>query len=128
MAKKVTKIAPQLTFIDGWSAREASKEIEAAKDGNDLYFTLKTYGGTVDDGWEIATSLQKFTGKTTIDIPGTAASMGIAILAFGDKTIASDKAKFMIHSPSGGDLKVLNEIKKELYEVLSDRIDEAKFK
>ena len=72
--------------------------------------------------------MQKFPGKTTIDIPGTAASMGIAILAFGDKTIASDKAKFMIHSPSGGDIKVLNEIKKELYEVLSARIDEAKFK
>lgn len=128
MAKETIKIKPQLTFIDSYSARAASNEIEAIEDGNDLYFTLKTYGGTVWDGWEIATALQKFKGKTTIDIPGVSASMGIAVIAFADKNIASDKAKFMIHAPAGGDPKVISEIKKELYDVLSARIDEAKFK
>lgn len=128
MAKEVIKIKPQLTIFDDESARNAANMIEDIEGGKDLHFILKSYGGTVWDGWESCKALKDFEGKSVVDTPGVAASFGIAFMCYADENICSDKAKFMIHAPAGGDPKSLNEIKKELYQVLAARINEAKFK
>jgi len=128
MAKEIIKIKPQLTVFDNESARNAANEIEAIEDGNDLHFILKTYGGTLWDGWESCLALQNFKGHSIVDVPGVSASFGIAFMLYADEKICSDQAKFMFHAVGGESGKLLSESALDLYKMIAKVIDLDKFK
>ncbi len=71
----------------------------AIKDAGDKDINLRinTPGGSVFDGYAIITNLLEHKGKLNMQVDGYAASMGGAILAYADSSIAYDFAKIMLH-------------------------------
>jgi ATP-dependent protease ClpP protease subunit len=105
------------------------KELDAVT--SDFTVRMSSPGGEVFPSWGVAKKIRELSEKgfkSTLKIDGISASMAGILSPFFDRVEAIDKAKFMIHAPSGGDKKLLKSVAKDLTEVLNARIDAAKFK
>lgn len=70
--------------------------------GKDLTINVDCPGGSCEDGLSIYDAIGQFTGRITMNIIGTAASMAsVIILAAEDRTIA-ENGRIMIHRVSAG--------------------------
>lgn len=83
--------------------------------GDDVFVSISSPGGSVFDGIEIFNMFRSYKGHVEMHINSLAASMASYIAMAGDKITAEDNAVFMIHNPwcfSVGDYK---EMKKTAY-------------
>lgn len=80
---------------NGYIERIAN-EIKDAGD-EDINLGINTRGGNVFDGYAIISNLLEHQGKVNMHVDGAALSMGGAILAYADNSVAYDFAKIMLH-------------------------------
>jgi len=98
---------------------------------SDYTVRMSSPGGEIFPSWGVAKKIQELSEKGfkgTLKIDGMSASMAGILAPFFDYVEAVDKAKFMIHAPTGGDRVLLKSVSKDLASVLNSRIDAAKFK
>jgi len=98
---------------------------------SDYTVRMSSPGGEIFPSWGVAKKIQELSEKGfkgTLKIDGMSASMAGILAPFFDYVEAVDKAKFMIHAPTGGDRVLLKSVSKDLASVLNSRIDADKFK
>lgn len=101
---------------------------EIEKYGEDAEIAWNSGGGSTYAGQQFADYLNKTTLKLNANVSGVAASMGAVLLPFFSKTIGANQADLMIHSCSGGAKSTIKHTNEFLYNALSKKIDEVKFK
>ncbi len=99
----------------------------------DITLYLNTPGGSVYDGLAIYDTMQYINNPVSTVCTGMAASMGSILLCAGEKgkRYALPHSRVMIHQPMGGmqgqasdmeiEVKEINKLKQELYQILSDK-------
>ena len=98
---------------------------------SDYTVRMSSPGGEIFPSWGVAKKIQELSEKGfkgTLKIDGMSASMAGILAPFFDYVEAVDKAKFMIHAPTGGDRVLLKSVSKDLASVLNSRVDADKFK
>lgn len=105
--------------------------LESVDPGKDITIYFNTPGGMVHAGLGIYDTMQMIRPDIACTCTGMAASMGAVLLAGGTKgkRSALEHSRVMIHQPLGGasgqaadieiQVKELQKLKKELYEILS---------
>ena len=88
--------------VIGWDVTASSVKRSLAEfgEGEDVFVTLNSPGGYIDDGFGIYTALKNRSGNVHIHITGLAASMGSVIAMAGDTVSMEDTGLAMIHPPS----------------------------
>ena len=98
---------------------------------SDYTVRMSSPGGEIFPSWGVAKKIQELSEKGfkgTLKIDGMSASMAGILAPFFEYVEAVDKAKFMIHAPTGGDRVLLKSVSKDLASVLNSRVDADKFK
>lgn len=86
---------------DYTSPRQIENALNDAN-GDEVVFLINSGGGSVFDGYEIFNLIKAYTGKTTAQIVGIAASAASFIAMAADKVQASALSQIMIHRAANG--------------------------
>lgn len=70
--------------------------------GKNVTFNVDCPGGSCEDGFSIYDAISEFTGKVTMNIVGTAASMASVIILAADERIIAANGRVMIHRVTAG--------------------------
>ncbi|MCG3206279.1 MAG: ATP-dependent Clp protease proteolytic subunit [Elusimicrobia bacterium] len=70
--------------------------------GKNVTFNVDCPGGSCEDGLSIYDAISEFTGKVTMNIVGTAASMASVIILAADERIIAANGRVMIHRVTAG--------------------------
>lgn len=125
------------TDVNEYSANVVQAQLlylDSADDEKDINIYINSPGGSVYDGLGIYDTMQYIKCDVSTTCIGLAASMGSVLLAAGakGKRYALPHSRVMIHQPMGGvpsgtqasdmeiEMREMNKLKKELYEVLSE--------
>mgnify|MGYP003339114305 CR=1 FL=1 len=109
--------------------------LESLDPDEDIKLYINSPGGSVYDGLGLLDIMEYITPEIETINTGLAASMGAIILCSGEKgkRKALKRSRTMIHQPMGGsygwsqasdleiDAKEINELKRQLYEIISER-------
>lgn len=108
--------------------------LDSIDNESDITIYINSPGGSVYDGLGILDIMEYVKPDIVTINTGLAASMGAVILCSGTKgkRKALKRSRTMIHQPMGGgwvqqasdmeiEVKEINELKKELYEIISDK-------
>lgn len=122
--RKINTDLPEYIFYN--TINSLIEKISEEKEDSEISWNSK--GGSVWAGFQFIDFLNNNDTKLTANVTGIAASMGAVLLPFFSYVRGANQADFMLHSSSGGDKSTAKNTNKTLYEALSKKIDEPKFK
>ena len=105
------------------SANYIQKQLENAKDVNQINIYINSYGGEVKEGLAIYNQLKRNTAQKTVYVDGFACSIASVIAMAGDKIIMGNNTLMMIHHASMGAWGNAEELRKAANDV--EVIDKA---
>ncbi|MDX5586091.1 MAG: ATP-dependent Clp protease proteolytic subunit [Aureibaculum sp.] len=113
-------------YIGSYAITALIDQVDSVKE--DAEITWNSFGGSTYAGNKFIDFLNNKEYVLNANVTGLAASMGAVILPFFDNVRGAKQADVMIHAASGGVKSTLKHTNEFLYEALSKKIDEAKFK
>jgi ATP-dependent protease ClpP protease subunit len=90
------------SFFSEGNTLETVKAQFAGVDTPNTVVNVATFGGNVDDGFQIHDFVKSIKGNVTVKIVGWTASMGTIIALAGDSVEISENAMFLIHNAWNG--------------------------
>ena len=106
---------------------EVAREIEMLSSEVELIrVRINSPGGSVMDAYSIISAMNKSNAHVVSYIDGIAASSGALIALAGDNIFMAPFGRLMIHNPSGGDDKGLEEVRKSIIEYTAKRTGMSK--
>lgn len=113
-------------YIASYSITALIDQVDSIKE--DAEITWNSFGGSTYAGNKFIDYLNNKENVLNANVTGLAASMGAAILPFFDNVRGAEQSDVMIHSATGGAQSTLKHTNEFLYQSLSKKIDEVKFK